>query len=262
MTIAHVNGADLFYEVSGEGDPLVLVHGSWGDHNNWAAVVPALAESYRVITYDRRGHSQSSGSGTTADDVDDLAALIETLAGGTAHVAGNSFGAIVTLKCAITHPEVFRTLSAHEPPLFGLIRSQPEYESIAGRIKAVVAILERGDMEAGARTFVETIAFGPGAWDTLPEPVRTTFVSNAGTWLDENKDAGWDDIDLDALSRFPKRALLSQGDQSAPEFAPVVGKVRAALGAEHHVFAGAGHVPHVTHPADYVARLREFVSRA
>jgi pimeloyl-ACP methyl ester carboxylesterase len=104
--------------------------------------------------------------------------------------------------------------------------------------------------------FVETIAFGPGAWEMLPEPVRTTFVSNAATWLDENKDAGWDTIDLDALSGFRKPVLLSQGDQSTPEFAPVIAKLRHALpGAEHHVFVGAGHVPHVTHPADYVAKL-------
>jgi len=262
MTVAHVNGVDLFYEAGGDGDPLVLVHGSWGDHNNWAAVVPSLAESFRVITYDRRGHSQSGGSGTTADDVADLAALIETVAGGTSHVAGNSFGAIVTLKCAIARPELFRTLSAHEPPLFGLITSDPAYAPISERIGGVVRILEGGDMETGAKTFVETIAFGPGAWATLPEPVRRTFVSNAATWLDENKDAGWDAIDLEALSRFSEPVLLSQGDQSPPPFTPVMAQLRGALpGAEHHVFAGAGHVPHATHPADYVATLTEFATR-
>ena len=261
MAIVDVNGADLFYEASGDGHPLVLVHGSWGDHNNWAAVVPGLAESFRVITYDRRGHSRSTGSGTTADDVADLAALIETVAGGTSHVAGNSFGAIVTLKCSIARPDLFRTLSAHEPPLFGLITSDPAYPSIAERIGAVVRILEDGDMETGAKTFVETIAFGPGAWATLPEPVRTTFIRNAATWLDEQQDAGWDAIDLGALSAFSRPVQLSQGDQPSP-FAPVIAKLRRALpGAEHHVFAGAGHVPHVTHPADYVARLTEFATR-
>src|SRR5438093_1137100 len=134
MATLPVEGAELFWEETGEGNHLVLVHGSWGDHNNWAAVVPELAKSFRVVTYDRRGNSQSSGSGTTADDVADLAAVIETLAGGTAYVAGNSFGALVTLKCSCMRPELFRGLSAHEPPLFGLITTDPSYDSIVERM--------------------------------------------------------------------------------------------------------------------------------
>ncbi len=60
MAVANVNGVRLFYEVSGAGEvPLVLVHGSWGSHHNWDRVVPGLAESFRVLTYDRRGHSES-----------------------------------------------------------------------------------------------------------------------------------------------------------------------------------------------------------
>jgi pimeloyl-ACP methyl ester carboxylesterase len=60
MPIDTINGVRIFWEQTGErGAPLVLVHGSWGDHHNWDAVVPALARTFRVFTYDRRGHSQS-----------------------------------------------------------------------------------------------------------------------------------------------------------------------------------------------------------
>ena len=59
MPEQHVNGANLFYELIGSGDPLVLVHGSWVDHNSWQFVVPDLMRSFRVLTYDRRGHSLS-----------------------------------------------------------------------------------------------------------------------------------------------------------------------------------------------------------
>jgi pimeloyl-ACP methyl ester carboxylesterase len=51
---------DLFIESSGSGPPVVLVHGSWGDHHNWDAAVPLLARTFRMTTYDRRGHSASS----------------------------------------------------------------------------------------------------------------------------------------------------------------------------------------------------------
>ena len=45
LSIVRVNGIELFYELRGSGDPLVLVHGSWGDHHNWDPIVGSLAES-------------------------------------------------------------------------------------------------------------------------------------------------------------------------------------------------------------------------
>ena len=81
MATATVNGVELFYEMSGSGDiPIVVVHGSWSSHHNWDRVVPGLAKSFRVLAYDRRGHSQSqrlTGQGSVREDVADLAALIE-----------------------------------------------------------------------------------------------------------------------------------------------------------------------------------------
>jgi len=49
MPEQRVNGAKLFYELNGSGDPLVLVHGSWVDHKDWQLVVPHLARSFRSI---------------------------------------------------------------------------------------------------------------------------------------------------------------------------------------------------------------------
>ena len=55
-----INGLQIYWELTWDsGDALVLVHGSWGDHHNWDRVVPQLAQSLQVLTYDRRGHSQS-----------------------------------------------------------------------------------------------------------------------------------------------------------------------------------------------------------
>jgi pimeloyl-ACP methyl ester carboxylesterase len=59
MPTANVNGVRIFYELNGTGDALVLVHGSWVSHHSWDPVAPRLADSFRVLTYDRRGHSES-----------------------------------------------------------------------------------------------------------------------------------------------------------------------------------------------------------
>src|SRR3954470_22236400 len=103
MSTARVNGVELHYELSGSGEPLVLVHGSWGDHHNWDPVVSPLAESFRVLAYDRRGHSASerpTGQGSVFEDADDLAGLIDALDLAPAHVAANSFGAVIALRAA------------------------------------------------------------------------------------------------------------------------------------------------------------------
>lgn len=270
MPTSAINGVQLYWELDGSGEPAVLVHGSWGDHNNWAPVVPALSSSLNLATYDRRGHSRSErppGQGSIQQDVDDLAAVIEHLFAGPAHVIGNSFGAAVALNLAARRPELIRTLVAHEPPLFGLLqgdsRFQEALQAVQQRIAAVVPLLQAGDYEAGARRFVETIAFGPGAWEQLPQAMRDIFVFNAPTWLDELQEPAWDTLDLRALSGFTAPALLSMGGESPPFFPAVVERIAAALPhARRHLFAQAGHVPHLSHSAEYVRLVTEFIQAA
>ena len=83
MPIDKINGVGIFWELTGTGgEPLVLVHGSWGDHHNWDKVVEELSENFRVLTYDRRGHSQSErppGQGSVEEDIADLTGLIGIL---------------------------------------------------------------------------------------------------------------------------------------------------------------------------------------
>ena len=123
MPTAIVNGVSLYWELTGNaGEPLILVHGSWDDHHGWDRIVPTLGRSFRVLTYDRRGHSRSErrgGQGSVHEDVFDLACLIEQLGLGPAHILGNSFGGVIVLRLAALRPDVFRTLLVHEPPAWG-----------------------------------------------------------------------------------------------------------------------------------------------
>jgi pimeloyl-ACP methyl ester carboxylesterase len=266
LSVARFNGVELYYELSGSGEPLVLVHGSWGDHHNWDPVVNSLAESFRVVTYDRRGHSASerpAGQGSVFEDADDLAALVEGLDLAPAHVAGNSFGAAVVLRAATRRPAVFRSLIAHEPPLFPLLAGtelEPALEEVQRRIGAVVGLLERDDREGAARLFADTIAFGPDAWDTQLTPeMREVFVANAPTFLDETRDRDALQMDLDALAGFDKPALLTSGTDSAPFFGPVVDLVASRIPRSSRItIDGADHVPHISVPERYVELLTSF----
>jgi pimeloyl-ACP methyl ester carboxylesterase len=266
MSTGTFNSVRLFWEQTGiTGAPLVLVHGSWGDHHNWDAVVPGLARSFRVFTYDRRGHSQSERlptQGSIEEDVADLAAFITTSKLAPAHVVGNSFGAAIALKLAAAHPDLFASLSVHEPPLVGMIQDHPMMPGIRQRMGAVLETLKSGNAEAGARQFVENVALGPGMWEKLPPGVRQTFIFNAPTWIDEMNEAeSAMTVDLDRLRSFTRPTLLSEGDQSPPFFAVILEKIASALPhAQHHVYRGGGHVPHLTHPDEFVRVVSTFIT--
>lgn len=269
MSMAEVNGVRLFYEMSGNGDiPMVLVHGSWGSHDNWWAVVPGLRRSFQVLTYDRRGHSASERppeQGSVLEDVADLAALLEHLGLSPAWVVGNSFGASIALRLAGARPDVLRGLIAHEPPLFSLLAGDTEPDGGAEEDGAMGIVLERiatGNHAGAAELFVDAVAIGPGAWAQLPPEMQDTFIYNAPTFLDECQDPEQFAFEIEQIRTFPHPSLLTRGETSPPPFAPVVGRLAAALpNADVVTLTGAGHIPHVTHPDAYVETLRAFVLR-
>ena len=267
MATAVVNGVRLFYELVGTGGvPLVFVHGSWDSHNDWDLVAGRLADSFRILTYDRRGHSRSerpAGQGSVREDVADLAALIEHSRLAPAWVIGNSFGASIALRLAGTRPDLFRGLIAHEPPLLSLLAGDrsltPMIETVKDRIGAVVARIASGDHVSAAEQFVETVALGPGTWTQLPSELQHTLVANAPTFLDEANDPEQLAFDIEWIREFPRPALLTRGDQSPPFFAPIVDRLAQALPhGEVMTFPGAGHIPHVTHADAYAEAIVTF----
>ncbi|GAQ66142.1 alpha/beta fold hydrolase [Streptomyces scabiei] len=270
MPRAEANGVELFYEVAGAGDPLVLVHGSWGDHHTWLPALPALTARFRVLVYDRRGHSRSErppGQGARHEDEEDLAALMETLGFAPAYVAGTSFGASTALGLAARRPDLFRGLVAHDPPLTGIVpddpRLRPPVTAVEERYASVLAHLRAHEPLAAARRFTDEIAVGPGTWERLPAPVRQTFLANASTFLDEHGDPYGADLDLAGLSARTGPVLLTRGTDSPPWFAAITGRLAEALPrARTLTFEGAGHIPHVTRPEEYARAVTAFADAA
>jgi pimeloyl-ACP methyl ester carboxylesterase len=265
------NGVELFYEVTGSGDPMVLVHGSWVDQNSWATVVPGLAESFQVLTYDRRGHSNSErpdSQGSVHEDADDLAALLEAVDLPGAHVITNSYGGNIAMRLAVKRPQLVRSLAMHEPPIFALLAGDPEsapmLEQTQSSFESVGARIAEGDHEGAARQFVEEVAFGPGAWENELSPeIREVFVRNAPTCLDELRDPDALGADLDGLSRFQRPVLLTDGSESPPMFPKVIDVLaRTFPNARRNTYAGAAHMSHLTHPEEFTSTVSEFAGGA
>lgn len=108
MELVRTKALDIAYERVGSGPPLVLVHGAAEDHRIWQPQLTDLADEFTVVAWDEPGAGRSSDvpSGVSlADYADCLAAVIESVALGPAHVAGLSWGGTVTLELYRRHPE-------------------------------------------------------------------------------------------------------------------------------------------------------------
>jgi 3-oxoadipate enol-lactonase len=106
MPSLHVNGIDLYYEVHGEGPPLLLCHGVGSNHLHWWQQVAAFAASHRVINFDHRGFgfSGENGQGPKAFVADALA-LLDHLRIERAALLGQSMGGVTAGGLATLHPQ-------------------------------------------------------------------------------------------------------------------------------------------------------------
>ncbi|MFF3334077.1 alpha/beta fold hydrolase [Streptomyces sp. NPDC002888] len=115
-----VPGATLHFQVEGSGPVLLLSQSGEGDADRSVDLVPHLADTFTVVTYDRRGLSRSTLDDpvrpvTMADHADDVARLLAEVGGGPAALAGFSMGAAIGLQVVARHPGALHTLIAHEP---------------------------------------------------------------------------------------------------------------------------------------------------
>ncbi|MDQ0943842.1 alpha/beta fold hydrolase [Streptomyces sp. V1I1] len=100
----------LAYRDVGVGRPLVLLHGGYLDHSMWDDQTPVLAQNYRVIAPDARGHGGSSNASRPFRQTDDLAALLRHLDVGPAVLVGLSMGASIAVDTALEHPDLVHAL--------------------------------------------------------------------------------------------------------------------------------------------------------
>jgi pimeloyl-ACP methyl ester carboxylesterase len=110
---AEVNGLRMYYEIHGEGRPLVLLHGAYMTVDAMGSILPALAESRRVIVPEMQGHGRTADIDrpiTYEGMADDVAALLEHLGIEEADAFGYSMGSGVALQLAIRHPDSVRRL--------------------------------------------------------------------------------------------------------------------------------------------------------
>ncbi len=112
MPTVKVRDINMYYEIHGEGEPLVLIHGIL-DISGWSNQIPTLSQRYRVVAFDNRGVGRTDSTEppyTTAGMADDTAGLLDVLGIDQAHIVGYSLGGAIAQELAIKYPERVKSL--------------------------------------------------------------------------------------------------------------------------------------------------------
>ncbi|NOX60501.1 MAG: alpha/beta fold hydrolase [Chloroflexi bacterium] len=113
MPFVQVNDVKLYYEVEGQGDPVLFLHGLGSSGEAWFFQREPFAAKYRVILLDTRGHGRSDkppGPYSVPMFADDVAAFLHRLDVGPVHVVGLSMGGMIAFQLAVDHPDLVRSL--------------------------------------------------------------------------------------------------------------------------------------------------------
>jgi pimeloyl-ACP methyl ester carboxylesterase len=110
-----VNGMQMYYEVSGAGDPLIVLHGAYMNIPSMGAIIPKLAKTHKVYALELQGHGRTTDIDrpiTYQNLADDVAAFMDAVGLQKADVFGYSMGSAAALQLAIRHPEKVNKLVA------------------------------------------------------------------------------------------------------------------------------------------------------
>lgn len=129
---AAVNGMDMYYETSGAGEPLIILHGAYMNIPTMGEIIPKLAQTHKVYALEFQGHGRTNDTDrsiTYPNLADDVAAFMDAVGLDKADVFGYSMGAAAGLQFAIRHPEKVDQLVAASVS-FDLSGLQPEFHAM------------------------------------------------------------------------------------------------------------------------------------
>lgn len=265
------NGAQFPYVSSGDGEPVLFVHGSFADHRAWEPLREAVAEHYRFIAYTQRGFGTDDWPDDQAFSRDvheaDLIALLETWQE-PMHLVGWSYSGPIVLQAALDQPDLVRRVVIFEPALGSLLEGKPEYEeAFAERREGFgpfVEAAQRGENEEAIRLALEYVFGLPeGGFETLPPDAQTMFLDNAHTVPKELGAPDPTPMTCDDLSKIEVPVLILWGTETKPYYEAATKEVADCL--PHAVLdhiTGVGHGGPLQASDAFLDKMLTFISEA
>jgi pimeloyl-ACP methyl ester carboxylesterase len=255
----------LAYETSGDGEAVLLIHGS----HITDAFLPlmreaALADRYRLIRYRRRGFAGSaemSGAFSIEQQAQDALALLTHLGVERVHVVGHSYGGVIGIQLAIDAPSLVRSLVVLEPAIMSPDTSAAFFEPAAPFFEAygsgdhakAVDLFLTAVSAADWRSAVENTV--PGGPEQAEKDARTFFeveVPALQEWV----------FDVDRAGRIAQPILHVIGSESGPLFEANKQHFQSLVPhAEHALVPGVNHMMQMQDPKLVAAPIADFLSR-
>ncbi len=259
MGMILIRDTTLYFQEVGKGDSLLFIHGTGGDANAWDEQAMTLADEFRCVAYDQRGHTRSPLGTISQPSVeahaDDAAELITALGLAPAIVVGSDRGAEIGLDLVRRYPGLIRGAVLSEP----LIGSFEEGNSQEFWATIIPAVQDAPTPRAAVDAFFAAVS--GGSWERLPQGRREAARSNHAALLSALTMPPYAlaPTDLRAIA-VPVRIIT--GTRSLPRL-----QRGAATIAEHILNADlvrltdAGHLTYADQPEAFAAAVRSFARR-
>jgi 3-oxoadipate enol-lactonase len=265
---AEVNGARLYYEIEGEGRPVVLLHSALMNSKMWDEQLTALAPRYRVIRYDMRGFGKSSWPATDGSVTDDLALLLKELKIPKAVIVGLSMGAEIALSFTLKYPDMVAGLVLASSGLDGF-----DYpETVMKRWNAFMAPIRRRDFPAAIERFIADWVDGPKASASLAvrqkaraimqEYTFVHYLPREGGQTNDEPDDSQDRPPSDRLDEIKVPTLIIVGDRDQPDVLEIGEVLEEGIeGSKRIDIPNAAHLLNIERPREFNSALLEFLAR-
>jgi len=258
-------GDTIYYEVRGQGPPLLMISGGGGDAGFYTFVADILAGDYKVITYDRRGNSRSSRNDPQSFEISqqsrDAVAVLRAAGETSAFILGNSGGAIIGLDLAKSHPQVVRMLVAHEPPAIRVLPDSEQWRRFFARLDRMAF---RFGTNLAMLRFALSVKIPWRAYRAVPHDVALRVGRNHDFFMKHEMLAFTNYTpDVAAIRRNGVKTVMAAGSTTLAagkyygRTAPILAEM---LGCEMMAFPGH-HISYVDAPQPWAATLRGVLIR-
>lgn len=269
---ADINGAKLYYQLAGEGQPFVMIHAGISDHRMWNNEFNTYAERYQVLSFDMRGFGKSEPVEGEFNIQNDLESLLDTLGITEPMVLmGCSIGAGLALDFTLTHLDRVESLI-----LIGATPAGLELEDLGLEVEEPVDLFEQaekafeaGDIDLATELDMQIWFDGMGRSknDVDPDIRQLAYDINRIVIENDVKDIGKHirkTFDKPAVKRFDELTLpilLIVGENDIPLMLAAADYMEAHLpNATKVIIPDAAHLPNMEHPEQFQEIIDTFLS--
>jgi pimeloyl-ACP methyl ester carboxylesterase len=252
-----VESGSLYYERTGEGFPVVLVHGALWDRRIWDPQLDAFAAQHDLIRYDQRGHGRSDPPPARYSEVRDLRALVDALGIARCAVVGCSTGAQIAIDFALAHPDVADAIVPVAPLVSGHAWDDRGIEVLAAEVRAAI---ETGDLRQAME--IELAVWAPLSTDPDADAlIRDVALENVGVYRVDPSLAEPPASAVERLGEIEAATLVVVGDHDVEEVHQLAELLTERVpGAQKRVIAGADQPVNVRRPDKFNQLVLDFLS--